>query len=342
MTMLTQCPACHTTFRVTSEILSVADGQVRCGRCQTQFDAFERLLEESDDGDIEFVRHLRKPPLEPEEPGIEESASSTELDEEPDAGATEEWLEEIAVEEPTAEDVRATLDAQEPPAQEPDGGDIEPGFAQDAQSTGPQWDVDEATQADAPVGPRTEPEPDADLALLQRPRRQSSKLWTLLAGPLVLLLVVQLVHANRAALALHPQIGPALVRVYQQVGLTLRPDWDLNAYDFLRRDVVSDPAAPGTLKVRVSLKNTAEFPQPYPLLRLELVDRWGERVRARDFTPAEYLPDAPARLLDPAEQVNATVSILDPGPDAESFRFDVCLQGARGTVCTADVPRGRR
>src|SRR4029450_4644736 len=44
--MLTQCPNCQTTFRVTTEILRVADGQVRCGRCQTQFDALERLIHE--------------------------------------------------------------------------------------------------------------------------------------------------------------------------------------------------------------------------------------------------------------------------------------------------------
>src|SRR5687768_13338162 len=45
--MLTQCPNCQTTFRVTTEILRVADGQVRCGRCQTQFDALDRLIDEN-------------------------------------------------------------------------------------------------------------------------------------------------------------------------------------------------------------------------------------------------------------------------------------------------------
>jgi predicted Zn finger-like uncharacterized protein len=337
MTMLTQCPACHTTFRVTSEILRVADGQVRCGRCQTQFDAFERLLEESDDGDVEFVRHLRTAPPSPEEPVIEQTVSITEPGE-PDAGTDEEWLQDTDTEQPTVEEPQAPLDTEDSRAQEPDNGDIEPELTPGADSQGTQSGLDEA----APVDPHTATGPDADLELLQRPQRKSPKLWAILAGPLVLVLVVQLVHANRASLALNPQIGPALVRIYQQLGLTLRPDWDLNAYDFVRRDVVSDPATPGTLKVRVSLKNTAEFPQPYPLLRLELVDRWGERVRARDFTPAEYLPGTPGRLLDPAEQVNATLSIVDPGPDAESFRFDVCLEGARGTMCTADVPRGRR
>lgn len=46
--MLTQCPGCQTVFRVTSTILRAAHGQVRCGRCNTQFDAIERLLDGDD------------------------------------------------------------------------------------------------------------------------------------------------------------------------------------------------------------------------------------------------------------------------------------------------------
>lgn len=47
--MLTQCPSCQTVFRVTSTILRAAHGQVRCGRCNTQFDAIEQL-QDSEDG----------------------------------------------------------------------------------------------------------------------------------------------------------------------------------------------------------------------------------------------------------------------------------------------------
>ncbi len=42
-------------------------------------------------------------------------------------------------------------------------------------------------------------------------------------------------------------------------------------------------------------------------------------------------------MLAPAQQSNASIAIVDPGPDAEGFRFDVCLRGARGAVCAADV-----
>ena len=44
--MLTQCPGCQTVFRITEAILQAAHGQVRCGRCNTQFDAVQNEFEQ--------------------------------------------------------------------------------------------------------------------------------------------------------------------------------------------------------------------------------------------------------------------------------------------------------
>jgi predicted Zn finger-like uncharacterized protein len=44
--MLTRCPHCQTTFRVTPDQLKVRQGRVRCGRCQTVFDGIEALEDE--------------------------------------------------------------------------------------------------------------------------------------------------------------------------------------------------------------------------------------------------------------------------------------------------------
>jgi predicted Zn finger-like uncharacterized protein len=41
--MYSQCPECHTRFRVTAEALRAAHGTVRCGRCGIAFDALARL-----------------------------------------------------------------------------------------------------------------------------------------------------------------------------------------------------------------------------------------------------------------------------------------------------------
>ena len=43
MSMVTQCPGCSTTFRVTPPQLQAQRGMVRCGRCATVFDGFKTL-----------------------------------------------------------------------------------------------------------------------------------------------------------------------------------------------------------------------------------------------------------------------------------------------------------
>jgi hypothetical protein len=184
-----------------------------------------------------------------------------------------------------------------------------------------------------------ETEPELDL-LPARRRVEVPPIWKILAGPLALLLAIQFVHTYRHSLARHPRLGQAIIGIYGALGVDLQPDWNLHAYEILQWHLGSDPTLPGTLKVRANLKNVAPFAQPYPLLKLVLEDRWGERVREREFEPAEYLDPAtaPDRLLAPGQQATATISIVDPGPDAEGFRFDVCLRGRQGVVCAADVP----
>lgn len=408
--MLTQCPSCQTTFRVTSEILRVAYGQVRCGRCQTQFDATERLLEETEDGITESGRYMRQPrqmqppppppgqidveePIEHEDitlegrhieisgvyPGIDETGSGEpQIREE----TFEEWVDVGADDatqdvdvEAVADDLQAYSDATYEQRDEdlldddddPRNRAAETNYADEDEDllraaeeleAQNQARLAQARQRPAPTRnftstrsntgsrrglPETEPvedENDLDFSPPLARTQQSARIWSLLAPPLMLLLLVQVVHNYRATLARHPTIGAPLQSIYSALGMTLRPDWNLHAYEVQQWGVVSDPSTPGTLKVRASVKNLADFAQPYPLLKLVLEDRWGEQVRAREFEPSEYLDPTVAsnRLLAPAQQAGATIAIVDPGPDAEGFRFDVCLRGARGPVCAADVP----
>jgi predicted Zn finger-like uncharacterized protein len=414
--MLTQCPSCQTTFRVTSEILRVAYGQVRCGRCQTQFDATERLIEETDDGVTDSGRYMRQPrqmqpppppagQIDVEEPieheditlegrHIEISGVYSAIDEtgqgelQTREEVVEEWVE-IGEEDATVDvDPDEIVEAQEysdvtyeeqdedlqsPDAEVTDADDDQDLRRRAADISYEDEDEDlrlaaEEMQAEkraraaqsrhwaapAPAQNFTstrsrrgqaqaaedEDENDLDFSASRPRRQQAARIWSMLAPPLMLLLLVQVVHNYRATLARHPTIGAPLQSIYSALGMSLRPDWNLHAYEVKQWGVVSNPATPGTLTVRASVKNLAEFAQPYPMLKLVLEDRWGEQVRAREFEPSEYLDPTIAsdRLLAPAQQTGATIAIVDPGPDAEGFRFDVCLRGARGPVCAADVP----
>ena len=345
--MLTQCPNCQTTFRVTTEILRVADGQVRCGRCQTQFDALERLIDEREaaQGRAERAERDRAaaalPRETPRDIEVEESATQEDITLEgrhieisgryrlPDNLRGEPQIREETVEEwVEIDDIDEATD---------DAAATEPGEIEVDEYEAHESEEEEAEQVYEEVA--DQPEPEMDL-LAAPPRPAVAPVWKILAGPLVLLLAIQFMHTYRHALARHPRLGPAIVSLYGAMGANLQPDWDLHAYQILQWHLGSDPAMPGTLKVRASLKNVAGFAQPYPLLKLVLEDRWGERVREREFEPTEYLDPttAPDRLLAPSQQATATVSIVDPGPDAEGFRFDVCLRGRQGIVCAADVP----
>ena len=347
--MLTQCPNCQTTFRVTTEILRVADGQVRCGRCQTQFDALERLIDESESQQQapRSPRTTRPAASEPIE--VEERAEQEDITLEgrhieisgryrmPDSPRGEPQIREEIVEEwVEIDDIdEATSDAEEIRVEEDLINDELPGEIEVVEEPAYERAAEEAEQQEV--------QQVEDDLLAAPPRPAVAPLWKILVGPLVLLLAIQFVHTYRHELARHPRLGPAIVGLYGAVGVNLQPDWDLHAYEILQWHLGSDPAMPGTLRVRASLKNVASFAQPYPLLKLVLEDRWGERVREREFDPSEYLDPAtaPDRLLAPAQQATATISIVDPGPDAEGFRFDVCLRGRQGIVCAADVP-GRK
>ncbi|MGB9109265.1 MAG: zinc-ribbon domain-containing protein, partial [Telluria sp.] len=45
MALATQCPHCHTTFRVASDQLKLRGGIVRCGACQSIFDGSAHLID---------------------------------------------------------------------------------------------------------------------------------------------------------------------------------------------------------------------------------------------------------------------------------------------------------
>ena len=49
MSMVTSCPACTTTFRVTPDQLKQRQGKVRCGKCSGVFDAFKSLATLADE-----------------------------------------------------------------------------------------------------------------------------------------------------------------------------------------------------------------------------------------------------------------------------------------------------
>jgi predicted Zn finger-like uncharacterized protein len=174
---------------------------------------------------------------------------------------------------------------------------------------------------------------------LARPARTPGlKRWLTAAVLFALLLAVQMLHHNREYLVTHGPFAGALRALYAGAGAPVPSSANLSAYQLRQWGVSGDPAADGTLRVRASILNSAAQLEPFPLLRVTLANRFGTSIGARDFEPSEYLGKPTARFLNPGEQVDATMDILDPGKSAEGFEIDVCLRGAdRKISCANDT-----
>jgi hypothetical protein len=97
------------------------------------------------------------------------------------------------------------------------------------------------------------------------------------------------------------------------------------------------------LRVRLSLHNESTRVQPLPLLRLTLLDRYGNAIATRDLEPKDYLPKrvADQRLLEPDQRIDAELHVIDPGKVASSFEIDACLRAESGSIGCANQARPR-
>jgi len=162
--------------------------------------------------------------------------------------------------------------------------------------------------------------------------------WTAGSLLLALALAAQVVHHWRDTLARDARAGGMVRAAYERVGLALPPSRDLAALEL--RQLGVDERGEGRMVVRASLTNRAAFAQPMPILRLQLEDRFGSMIAARDFEPADYLSSeaAAARMLTPGASGEAELVLADPGDDAVGYRLDVCLRDQAGQLLCAQSP----
>lgn len=352
--MFTQCPSCSTIYEVHAADLAVAQGQVRCGTCATTFNALSYLTEEAPANaktltglTAEEVAELAAADdASPAE--IEEGAPPAENHGEAASGAAAIAAEFLI-------DGDGAPEAEEEPRQ-PASDDAPAATGtpqQDAVQTETQVEPTEtiaveepAAEAPAVADAERPAETDGALdieALLAPPRRRGRGRWTAAACLLALALVAQIVHHMRAQLVLNPHVGPALERIYGALGIDAEPDWDVTRYEIVRRPemAAADPGrgdVPGTLRLVAFFANGAEHPQPYPLLRVTIEDRWGGAVARREFEPHEYLNDGRAPdLLPPGERTRAELVLVDPGVESVGYTLDLCLREDGALRCANDA-----
>ena len=275
--MKTRCPGCQTTFRVTPEQLKARAGRVRCGECQTVFNALDNLLEESVPSAPPATPAAEPPPVEaqatdaalpseapaaPEALTPSEPAEPAEAAAAPGAPLTEEAAQALAI----ATGLVVPRETTEIP-----------GYSKWAEGV-----------MSSPASPS--------------PGKSARWPFTLAALLLMLALGGQLAFHFRSGIAVAtPSLRPLLTALSEAFGAGLPLPQHADLVSIETSDLQADPTRRALLILQATLRNRAAYGQAYPLLELSLTDTQDNAIARRVFQPDEYLsPQNPPEQAFPA------------------------------------------
>ena len=123
---------------------------------------------------------------------------------------------------------------------------------------------------------------------LSKPR---SRLWTVAAFLLLLLLLAQAVFLFRVELAARiPTLKPALMRYCQMLKCSVPLPQNAGMLSIESSELKDDPSHRSQIVLIALLRNRAVYTQAFPDLELTLTDLQDNALARRIFKPADYLP----------------------------------------------------
>ena len=296
MALVTRCPHCSTTFRVTPLHLQAHGGEVRCGHCSQVFNGFSTLttVQVPETGDL-FATS-----------GVGSQASTTE--------ATGNVNVTAAVPAPTA---------AAPPAQALFGETALLPTLNEIQNA--QADTAADTYANANANANA----DADVATAEAgiaeaeeyTSRKSSWAWGMASLLLLVVLVGQGSYFYRTELSvLAPTLQPYLEQYCEFLECTVPLPQRAELLSIETSDLQSDPTQPaGVITLTATVRNRAPFPQAFPAFELTLTDTQDQPLASRILTPAQYLgaekkstANVVAQAIAPNQDINLKL-YLDSG-----------------------------
>jgi predicted Zn finger-like uncharacterized protein len=253
MAMLTTCPTCKATFKVTTHQLDAHQGDVRCGKCNTVFNAFDTLFSPPESLSIPSPAPstvMPEPePVYPETPRKSEQIVEVELPKEANHYEDEKVLELVR-----------------PHADE-------------------RFPIRELEEFDQPS--LTE-----QLHQVEEKRRKHWQLAGLIVLFVGLMggLAGQGIYFKRNEIAaMYPQFKPSLEQMCGVLGCRISLLRNNDAIKIDSSELQADPDHPNLVALSASLRNLSRYPQAYPLLELSLTDTDGRTIARRIFQPKEYL-----------------------------------------------------
>ena len=274
--MKTRCPRCATVFRVTPPQLKARGGKVRCGQCQSVFDALDSLLDETGGGDETNSIHETAVAAAPTSATVVSPAAPPV----PDKSTSVATREADVGETPAPE---ADESAEEhPPLTETAAKEL-------GKATGlilPRETTEIPGYSKWSEGVVSTP--------FSLPEEKTTR-WPFVLAMIVLLLGLagQSIFHFRGEIAVAvPTLRPILESICQTLDVELPLPRHVERVSIETSDLQADPTRGNLLALNATLRNQASYGQAYPALELSLTDTADAAIARRVFRPAEYLPQA--------------------------------------------------
>ena len=266
--MKTCCPSCLTTFRVTPDQLKARAGNVRCGQCDTVFNALDSLLDETN-------RPADSAPPAPAA-GI---------------NGQNEGDDHVVLDPTLPRPIDADDDGDEPAAADDElSGEAAPALS--------EAEAQELGKATGLILPRETSEipgyskwSEVLVSELVPPDDKAMR-WpfVVVALLLVLALVGQIVYRLRSEIAVAlPSLRPALEALSHAVDADVPLPRHVDLVSIEVSDLQTDPTRGNLLVLHATLRNRAGYAMAYPSLELSLTDTQDAAIARRVFAPADYL-----------------------------------------------------
>lgn len=314
---ITRCPVCQQAFKTNESVLAQKNGMVRCGFCQSTFNAYEHLytpLNQSDLNNMLQVQAERQAQI--QRKGLDAMAAL--------AGQLK-GFESMGEADSSLIGVRAEPKLNPAPVK------------QEVINAGPSIQVIEHRPVNETVGEGADEalgqdsDEEDDEYEEESPRRRLTWLWGLIALIAFIGIVCQLMAMNRSSiLAKLPQAEPifgGLCSVFscEQASENSPVQAEqtspaTGAVALLQQELVALPE--NHYAIKVVLKNNTTVDQPYPLLTVVLKGEKEDVLTRRQLRPAEYL-DNPQKKLAAQAQDEVTFAFDLTDGKAESLSVEV-------------------
>ena len=158
------------------------------------------------------------------------------------------------------------------------------------------------------------------------PKRHDLRLIAAI-GALAVVLLLQVLHQSRTALATNNLFNATVAPVYRALGKPVTPDWDVSGWRFEATRGTTD-ADNNVLSIVSRVGNASDAALPYPLISVALTDRFEDVIGSRVFEPAEYLGEGgdARQPVASGATFDAAIAIDSPGETATGFKLNVCYR----------------